>query len=168
MIPGYDESWTRKGNNSSRSQKKNTKPAATLASAHHGVASGEPIYAICAQSNVINDIPYNRPINICGVCSERGTYQATAVPEQLVDDNVVRDDPAHPVEERERLEDVAGEEVPTCRREETVEEEPLATDTTAVTDTGVDLRVQRVEECTGDQVRRPDWSVPSERTSQTM
>ena len=40
------------------SQKKNTKPAAMFASAHHGVASGEPMYAIWAQSNVIKDIPF--------------------------------------------------------------------------------------------------------------
>ena len=98
----------------------------------------------------------------------RDAHQAAAITKQLVDYDVVRNDPAHPVEEREGLEDVSGEEVPARRREETVEEEPLATDTTAVTDTGVDLRVQRVEERTGDQVRRPDLSVPSERLSQTM
>lgn len=36
---------------------KNKNPAATFASAHQGVASGEPMYAICDQSNVISDIP---------------------------------------------------------------------------------------------------------------
>jgi hypothetical protein len=38
-------------------QKNMTKPAPTLAAAHHGVAKGEPMYAICAQSNVIKDMP---------------------------------------------------------------------------------------------------------------
>ena len=40
-----------------RNQKKKRKPAAMFASAHHGVASGEPIYAIWPQSKVIRDMP---------------------------------------------------------------------------------------------------------------
>ena len=39
------------------SQKKVTKPIATLASAHQGVARGDPMYAIWAQSKVIRDMP---------------------------------------------------------------------------------------------------------------
>ena len=39
------------------SQKKNTNPPATLASAHHGVARGLPRYAIWAQSNVTRLMP---------------------------------------------------------------------------------------------------------------
>ncbi len=38
-------------------QKKNAKPTMILASAHQGVARGEPMYAICAQSKVMRDIP---------------------------------------------------------------------------------------------------------------
>ena len=39
------------------SQKKNTMPAAMLSSAHQGVASGDPMYAIWLQSKVRIDIP---------------------------------------------------------------------------------------------------------------
>lgn len=39
------------------SQKKNTKPATMLASAHQGVARGDPMYAICDQSKVNKLIP---------------------------------------------------------------------------------------------------------------
>lgn len=34
-----------------------TKPATTLAAAHQGVSNGEPMYAICAQSNVKGNKP---------------------------------------------------------------------------------------------------------------
>ena len=82
--------------------------------------------------------------------------EAGVVPEQLVDHDVVRRDPAHPVEVAERLEDVAGEEEPDEGAEEGVEEEPLARDASAVPDPSVLLRVQRVEERTGHQICRPD------------
>ena len=41
-------------------QKKNAKPAATFADAHHGVASGETTYEIWDQSKVTSDMP--RPV----------------------------------------------------------------------------------------------------------
>lgn len=40
-----------------RNQKKNAIDAAMFACAHHGVASGEPMNVICAQSNVSIDMP---------------------------------------------------------------------------------------------------------------
>ena len=43
-----------------RNQKKKRKPTAIFASAHHGVARGEPMYVICDQSNVMMDMP--RPL----------------------------------------------------------------------------------------------------------
>ena len=46
-----------KCNTGVRNQKKKRKPAATLASAHHGVTRGEPMNAIWAQSNVMSDMP---------------------------------------------------------------------------------------------------------------
>lgn len=45
---------------------------------------------------------------------------------------------------------------PAERGKEAVEEEPLTADTTAVTDTSVLLRVERVEERACDQVGGPD------------
>lgn len=85
------------------------------------------------------------------------TYQTAAVSEHLVDNDVVRNNPAHPVEERERLEDVSGEEIPTRRGKETVEEEPFTANTTTVSDTGVLLLMESIEQRASDQIRRPDW-----------
>lgn len=84
-------------------------------------------------------------------------YQAARVPEQLVHDDIVRDDPAHPVEVRERGEDVVGEPIPAERTDEHVEEEAFAADACARADAGVLLLVEGVEERAGDQVRGPDW-----------
>ena len=86
-------------------------------------------------------------------------HQAAAITKQLVDYDVVRDDPAHPVEEREGLEDVSGEEVPARRGEESVEEEPLAADTSAITHASVVLGVQSVEQRTCHKVCRPNWQL---------
>lgn len=110
-----------------------------LASAHHGVARGEPMYAICAQSKVKMDIP--RP---------------DAVPNSWLTTTFSGDDPADPVESREGGEDVAGEEVPAEGEDERIGEEAFTGDTAAGTDTGVLLRVEGVEERAGDEVGGPD------------
>ena len=75
----------------------------------------------------------------CAILHTEATHQAAAVAEQLVDDDVIRSNPADPVEEREGLEDVAGEEVPASGSEERVEEEPFAAYTTTVTNSRVVL-----------------------------
>lgn len=137
-------------------QKKKMKPTATLASAHHGVASGDPMYAICAQSKVIKDIPYEPFSLVRQTDAMKVIHQSTAVAEQLVDDNVVWRNPADPVEERERLEDVAGEEVPASRARKCDEEELFAPHTAAATHARVDLLVEGVEERARNQVCRPD------------
>ena len=87
---------------------------------------------------------------------EDGHSQSGGSAEQLVDNDVVRDNPADPVEVRERAEEVAGEEVPTERADEDVEEEPLAGDTAAGSHAGVVLGVKGVEQRAGDQVGGPD------------
>ena len=78
---------------------------------------------------------------------------------QLVDYDVVRSDPAHPVEERERLEYVSGKEVPARRGEESVEEESLAAYTSAITHASIVLGVQSVEQRTCYKVCRPNWQL---------
>lgn len=55
------------------------------------------------------------------------------------------------------MEDIAREEVPRARRDKDVGEEPFTTDTSAVTHTGVTLRVQGVEQSAVHQVGGPDW-----------
>ena len=86
----------------------------------------------------------------------RHSHQPTVVAEQLVDNDVVRDNPADPVEERECLEYVPGEEIPARRAEEGVEEEPFTADTPTVTHTGIHLGVQGVEEGACHEVGGPD------------
>lgn len=88
-------------------------------------------------------------------CDDRHS-EARDGTEELVDDDIVGGDPADPVEIREGAEDVAREEVPAEGTEEAVEEEAFTRDTTARTDTGVLLRVQRVEQGAGDEVGGPD------------
>lgn len=87
---------------------------------------------------------------------EDGHAEPRGLSEELVDDDVLRCDPAYPAEEREGLEEVAGEEVPEEGADEDVEEEPLTGDTAAGTDTGVLLRMEGVEQCAGDQIGGPD------------
>ena len=82
--------------------------------------------------------------------------EAGVVAEELVDNDVLGRNPADPVEEREGLEDVAGEEVPAEGSQEHVGEEAFTGDTTARTHAAVVLRVQGVEESASDEVRGPD------------
>ena len=78
------------------------------------------------------------------------------IPKQLIDDNIIRNNPADPSEVAQSLEDIAGEEIPAKSAHKRIAEEPLAGDTAMVSDTCVLLRVQRVEKGASDQVRRPD------------
>ena len=59
MIPAWrgQTGGAREHSEKGNSQKKKTMPNAMFASAHHGVARGEPMYAICAQSKVMRDMP---------------------------------------------------------------------------------------------------------------
>jgi hypothetical protein len=74
----------------------------------------------------------------------------------LVDDDVVRDDPTDPVEDGKSGEEVVGEEIPAEGAEEGIGEEAFTRDTTAITNTGVLLRVKGVEEGAGDEIGGPD------------
>lgn len=56
---------------------------------------------------------------------------------ELVDDNIIRRNPAHPVEVTESGEEVPGEEVPTDGSDEDVGEEPLTAEAGTVTNTSV-------------------------------
>lgn len=94
--------------------------------------------------------------NLGPVEGDEGHAQAGVVPEELVDDDVFRRNPTDPVEEREGLEDVAGEEVPAKGADKHIYEEPLTRDTAAGTHTGVLLRVEGVEERAVDQICWPD------------
>ena len=91
-----------------------------FASAHHGVASGEPMYDIWAQSNVSSDMPWRGKMSHAQslMRSDLITDQAARVPKQLVDHDIVRDDPTDPVEVRHCLEDVVGEPIPAERPQE--------------------------------------------------
>lgn len=46
---------------------------------------------------------------------------------------------------------------PQERAREDIQEEPLAADAGVRADPGIGLRMERVEQCTADQVDRPDW-----------
>lgn len=86
---------------------------------------------------------------------ERHT-KATGVTEELVNLDVVWHNPADPREDREGLEDVSREEIPTSRASESNRKEALTAHTAAVTHAGVHLVMQSVKQCTTDQVGRPD------------
>ena len=88
-------------------------------------------------------------------CDQRHA-QPRLVPEQLIDDNIVGCNPAHPAKIAEGLEDVAGEEVPAEAPRKRVRKEALAREAGSVADPDVLLRVERVEERAGDEVRGPD------------
>ena len=77
--------------------------------------------------------------------------------EHLVEGDVVWCDPADPGEVAESLEEIPWDNVPRSRSEEAVEEEPLTAYTAAVTNTGIGLCVEGVEESASNQVGRPDW-----------
>lgn len=79
------------------------------------------------------------------------------VTEHLVEGYIVGGNPAYPGEETERLEDIAREEVPEETTSETVDEESLPRDTAMLSDTGILLRMQGVEECTGNEIIWPDY-----------
>ena len=108
------------------------------------------------------DVRDLRPVE----CDERHAETGDRA-EELVDDDVVRYNPAYPVGERKGGKNVAGHEVPAERRGEAVEEEALARNTTTGTHTGIVLRVQGVEEHTCDEISRPDhgWRVDQEAAS---
>ena len=78
------------------------------------------------------------------------------VTKHLVDGDVIGSDPAHPGEVTEALEEVSGHKVPECACQPAIEKEPLTTDTSSCTHTIVCLRMQSVEEGTGDEVGRPN------------
>ena len=71
--------------------------------------------------------------------------------------DIVMSDPAYPGEHGERLEKVTWDEVPGSGTEETDGEKTFTAYTTAVSNTSVNLRVQRVEQSAGHQVCGPDW-----------
>lgn len=89
--------------------------------------------------------------------------------EQLVDDDVVGDDPADPAEVAEGGEEVAGDEVPGDRPGETDEEEAFAGHASTVTNTSIVGRVQSVEKGACDEIGGPDhgWGLDEEPTSDT-
>lgn len=86
----------------------------------------------------------------------RATYKSTCVSEELIDNDIVGDDPADPVKVREGLENVVREPIPARRADEYVEEEAFTANTPALPDTGVLLMVQCVEKGAGNQIDRPD------------
>lgn len=92
-----------------------------------------------------------RPIEGNEAHSETGL-----VTEELVDDNVVRNNPAHPGEVAERLEKIAWDEVPTKATEPDVYEESATRESATVAYTSINSSVQSVEERAGNQVHRPD------------
>ena len=87
----------------------------------------------------------------------------------MIDDEVVRDDPADPIEVTEGLENVAREEVPEEGAGEHVDEETFTRDTASVPNTSVMLGMESVEKSASDKVRRPDhgWRRHEEATRYT-
>ena len=79
------------------------------------------------------------------------------ITEHLVYWNIIRRDPCYPGEVTEGLKKVSREEIPGARRSQRIQEEPFSGETSSVTDTSVGLRVQGVEECTGNKVSRPNY-----------
>lgn len=77
-------------------------------------------------------------------------------PEQLVDDDVVRCDPADPVERGKRGEEVTRDPVPAERADQSVREEALSGETSTRSYARILLGVQGVEQGASDQVGRPD------------
>lgn len=82
--------------------------------------------------------------------------QTMDVAKHLVDGDVVGNNPADPREVTEGLEKVPGEEIPDSRSNKSVAEEPLATYSSAVTDTGIRLRMKGVEKSAGYEIIWPD------------
>ena len=82
---------------------------------------------------------------------------AMDITKHLVDWNIIWRDPCNPGEVTEGLEKVSREEVPGARPSQCVQEEPFSGKTSSVTHTSVCLRVQGVEERTGNKVGRPNY-----------
>jgi len=78
------------------------------------------------------------------------------ISEHLVDWNVVGDNPAHPGEVTEGLEDITWEEIPHETTKEAIGEKSLAGYAATLSDPSVLLRVQCVEEGTSNEVIRPN------------
>lgn len=78
------------------------------------------------------------------------------VAKQLVDGDIVGDNPTDQGEVAEGLEQIARDQVPSCGGQEAVEEEPLAINSTMVTKTGICLRMKDIEERAADQISGPD------------
>lgn len=82
--------------------------------------------------------------------------ETTLVTEQLVDDDVLWSDPAHPGEVAERLEKITWEEVPTKTPEPDVCEESPTRETRTGAHTSIYLGMQSIEERAVNQIRGPD------------
>jgi len=75
---------------------------------------------------------------------------------QLVDDDVVGDNPANEREVGQSAEQVVGDEVPDGGAGKCDEEEPLTAHTTTVTNTSIVLGMQGVEQSANDELGGPD------------
>ena len=94
--------------------------------------------------------------NLTPVEGDNGHSKPRYSTEELVDDNIVRNNPANPVGVRERLKHVAREPVPRERADEDVSEEAFARNSPTITHTSIALRVKCVEERTRNEVCWPD------------
>ena len=77
--------------------------------------------------------------------SQNTTNQAARVSKELVDNDVVGNDPTDPIEVRHRLEDVVGEPIPAERAQKHEGKESLAADATTIAYAGILLLMKRVE-----------------------
>lgn len=90
--------------------------------------------------------------------SDETHAQTMNISKHLVDGDVVWRNPANPREVGEGLEEVPWHDIPDPRAKESVEEESLSADTTAVTNTSICLCMESVEKGAGDKVIRPDYT----------
>lgn len=126
-----------------------------LASAHQGVAKGDPIYAIYGH---VSACPGRHKVRLylCPVKGNQAHTHPMDVSKHLIHGNVVWSNPTDPREVTECLENVPREQVPREGTNEGIDEESLATKTSSVTDTSIGLCMEGIEESADNKVIGPD------------